>query len=537
MAEQEQQRQDVVREPIVRDGVTQAASASGTAGKQNVVREPIVRQQNTTQTVPNVNPETSPQRFNPIPSSVPIIGRPDSIPHAPALETATHLAGEGGKALTGLVGGAYGLGKDLLFSEGAKPNGETAYGPGGLLGMTTEGFHPLDRAGHLLDKYVAKPFVAEQKKSQAALAGDPNHPVMNQLESFGHGLASVLPLIGPYASSMGEQAGTGDIEGTAANVGTTLLAPKVAEGAIGAAGKVVKGGVKMGRGLYKMGDLADQITANNKTRVGTPEEVARLKAGAGVPRSVTKPPIIPPDVEPPVSQGTPAPKGPKGPKPGGPITMSSPEIETPEARPIGGVSPEAQFQNSFGPEEKLVKGQAEWDLGNKHGNFPPPPSETLPEQAPFSVPPDVMPSTRPQTPMQGILSELGKQTGVKELEPNVPLKDQVGKPGVEPKAHRNPIEAANGPRVWEHLKDDPKLAKEFHDLKNNDLAQALMNSGEDIGQARIGDKKTMGEGQIKRQDAIHRLMDKGLSPREIIDLAKKQSTPDWAGAPKPAGKS
>jgi hypothetical protein len=214
--------------------------------------------------------------------------------------------------------------------------------------------------------------------------------------------------------------------------------------------------------------------------------------------------------------------------------MASPEA--PVARPIGGETPEAQFQNSFGPEEKLVQDQAEWDLGNKHGNFPPPPSETLPTQAPFSVPPDVMPSTRPQTPMQGILSELGKQTGVKELEPNVPLRDQVGKPGVEPRPHRNPIEAANGARVWEHLKDDPKLAKEFHDLKNTDLAQALINSGEDLGQRRVGNAKAQGEGQIKRQDAIHKLMDKGLGPREIIDLAKKQSAPGWAGPPKPAGK-
>ena len=209
MAEtQEQQRQDVVREPIVRNGTApqQAAPSSGTAGKQNVVREPIVRQP-PAQNSADVNPETSPQRFNPIPSFVPGVGRPDSIPHAPALETATHSAGEAGKALWGLGSGIYGLGKDLLFSEGANDKGETQYGAGGLIGMTDKGLHPLDRAGHLLNKYVAQPYAAEQKKAQTALAGDPRHPVMNQLESFGHGLASVLPLVGSLRIEHGRTGG------------------------------------------------------------------------------------------------------------------------------------------------------------------------------------------------------------------------------------------------------------------------------------------------------------------------------------------
>jgi len=47
------------------------------------------------------------------------------------------------------------------------------------------------------------------------------------LSGFGYGMAGTLPLIGPWAAGAGEQAGTGDIGGTVARVGTQMAVPKV----------------------------------------------------------------------------------------------------------------------------------------------------------------------------------------------------------------------------------------------------------------------------------------------------------------------
>ncbi len=52
-------------------------------------------------------------------------------------------------------------------------------------------------------------------------------------EKFGHYAAAVVPMVGPWAAGLGERAGSGDIAGAAAELGTTLALPKVVS-AVGA---------------------------------------------------------------------------------------------------------------------------------------------------------------------------------------------------------------------------------------------------------------------------------------------------------------
>jgi hypothetical protein len=80
----------------------------------------------------------------------------------------------------------------------------------------------------LLHKYVTAPAEAEQQKARTAKTG---------LESVGHSVAEAVPLIGPWAASIGEQAGTGDVGGAASKgltqVGAAEALPKLPK-AIGA---------------------------------------------------------------------------------------------------------------------------------------------------------------------------------------------------------------------------------------------------------------------------------------------------------------
>jgi hypothetical protein len=76
----------------------------------------------------------------------------------------------------------------------------------------------------LLQKYVAGPAAAEQQKARTA---------KTPLESVGHSVAEAIPLIGPWAASLGEQAGTGDVGGAAAKgaaqVGAAEALPHMGE--------------------------------------------------------------------------------------------------------------------------------------------------------------------------------------------------------------------------------------------------------------------------------------------------------------------
>lgn len=88
-------------------------------------------------------------------------------------------------------------------------------------------------------------------------------------ETLGHGLATVLPMIGPAAANAGEQIGSGDIAGgLGASAG--LLAPNVAVGMRGSAP------VKAAAGKLHQSAVAGMEKAINPTRVDTKVKTQRI---------------------------------------------------------------------------------------------------------------------------------------------------------------------------------------------------------------------------------------------------------------------
>jgi hypothetical protein len=116
--------------------------------------------------------------------------------------TAGNMASNAWEGVKGLVTGAYGLGKDVVNN----PNWVTG-------------------DDSTLSKFILQPAAAMKQKAQTAKTPS---------ESLGYSVAEALPIVGPWAASLGEQAGTGDIGGAAAKGVTQALAPKLAGKAIGA---------------------------------------------------------------------------------------------------------------------------------------------------------------------------------------------------------------------------------------------------------------------------------------------------------------
>lgn len=69
-------------------------------------------------------------------------------------------------------------------------------------------------------RLIAEPMVEQWKKAAATSRGG------ETLESLGHRAAAALPGVGPWAASMGERAGTGDIAGAATELVLGLALPK-----------------------------------------------------------------------------------------------------------------------------------------------------------------------------------------------------------------------------------------------------------------------------------------------------------------------
>lgn len=80
---------------------------------------------------------------------------------------------------------------------------------------------------------------------------------------------------------------------------------------------------------------------------------------------------------------------------------------------------------------------------------------------------------------------------------------------------------ANGEEMYEAAKGNPETLKAVHSLDRVQLRQALINAGEDMGQTTVSNSRFAGEGSITREQAFHRLLEKGYSPEEIVELAKK----------------
>ena len=126
---------------------------------------------------------------------------------------------------------------------------------------------------------------------------------------------------------------------------------------------------------------------------------------------------------------------------------------------------------------------------------------------------------------------VANSTGVKPLAPNVPLKEQgtpVAATGeTDPLKVKYPDPAqrqmvrANGEKIFQAVGGDSDVMKQVHDLTRVDLRQALVNSGEDMGQRTVSNSKFAGEGSITREDAFNKLLAKGHSPADIVRMAKQ----------------
>jgi len=137
---------------------------------------------------------------------------------------------------------------------------------------------------------------------------------------------------------------------------------------------------------------------------------------------------------------------------------------------------------------------------------------------------------------------VNQATGVKPLKPDVPLRDQLSKVTVGEPTEIDPIKAkypepqvrqmvrANGERIYEAAKGSPETVKAIHDLTRVELRQALINSGEDMGQTTVSNSKFAGEGSIPREEAFNKLLDKKLTPEKIVELAKKPAAEELAGS-------
>jgi hypothetical protein len=140
--------------------------------------------------------------------------------------------------------------------------------------------------------------------------------------------------------------------------------------------------------------------------------------------------------------------------------------------------------------------------------------------------PEKMPTMPPE--------QVGNQMGAPPLKPDVPLRGQF-KP-MEPAAETPPsrqasLEAkypdkavrqlvhANGEEIVDAAAGDQETIKAIHDLKNPDVRQAMINSGEDMGQVAINNRKASGD--MSRQEAFAKMLKKGLSPKDILRLAKQ----------------
>lgn len=122
--------------------------------------------------------------------------------------TPGHMAEQGWQGVKELAGGTYGLAKDVLSKQ---PLAET------------------------YQKDVVSPLAAEEGKAKEALKGG------RYSEAAGHELASYIPFVGPWAASLGEQVGKGDIGGAVAKAGSQAVAAEATAKTVKSAAPYVKG--------------------------------------------------------------------------------------------------------------------------------------------------------------------------------------------------------------------------------------------------------------------------------------------------------
>lgn len=162
------------------------------------------------------------------------------------LGNVVHNAWEGAK---GLVTGVGEMGEDLA------KNPNWIFGPNSTY-----------------EKFVGKP--AEE---QAKIA-EKKFKRRQYAEAAGHELAGALPVVGPWAASLGEQAGTGDIGGATGQAAGTVVGGELLAKVPGAAVKTIEAPIKAIKGARGAGtEMVQRIAGTEATSPGMAEELTEKK--------------------------------------------------------------------------------------------------------------------------------------------------------------------------------------------------------------------------------------------------------------------
>jgi hypothetical protein len=84
---------------------------------------------------------------------------------------------------------------------------------------------------------------------------------------------------------------------------------------------------------------------------------------------------------------------------------------------------------------------------------------------------------------------------------------------------------ANGPELLRAAGDRPEVVQAVHDLTNVEVRQAAINAGIDVGTRHVGSRMALGPEQISRQDLIAQMLERGVKPEDIPNLARTEGVP------------
>lgn len=429
---------------------------------------------------------------------------------------------------------------------------DAGFTPGNMAGQAWEGLKQMGSAAvgaakdaldpripviqgpdSLLHKYVTGPAEVEQQKARTA---------KTPLESLGHSAAEAIPIVGPWAASLGEQAGTGDVGGAvakgAAQAAATEAIPRVGEAARATREFV---GEKIHTPEGELKPMAKKAAQSAGVLAGGAAGGATTIPGAGLggaylgreygPSLLNKafPKPTPPEM--PVISAAPF-----------ELTPPPSEREAPIQQPLPMGQPETvgPFES---PKPRASMGKLEDLIAHEGAGMPRlEPNVPIGQQRMGPPQPKVMPSVGQN--VSDAVNASTEQEAVRPLsagpQKNMSLREiaQAGPP-TEPVTHRAVVthegktfgmEAANGRKIYEATKDDPALAKANHDLTLGQLRQAFMNAGGDVNTVgQEGQRFKVGKsGNTERAQMFDWMLDHGVDAKDIPKLAKQSLEP--AGA-------
>lgn len=132
-----------------------------------------------------------------------------------------------------------------------------------------------------LHKFIEQPMLDQSAKAAADLKAG------NTTSGVGHAIASGIPMIGPFAASLGEQAGTGDVGGAAAKGAAQILTPMAGGKAIdmvkaGASKLILQGKTpaEAYQSALKPSTTISPARVDNMVQTGLTNEIPVSKAGS-----------------------------------------------------------------------------------------------------------------------------------------------------------------------------------------------------------------------------------------------------------------